>query len=32
MGGGKFESSETPNIKALLRKAGRSDEDRPSLV
>ena len=32
MGGGKFESSEAPNIKALLKKAGRSDEDRPPLV
>ena len=32
MGGGKFESSEAPNIKALLRKAGRSDEDRPPIV
>ena len=31
MGGGKFEHSETPDIRALLRKAGRSGEDRPHL-
>jgi hypothetical protein len=31
MGGTKFESMEEPNIKALLRKAGKSNEDKPSL-
>ena len=31
IGGDKFETYEEPNIKALLRKAGLSDEDKPSL-
>jgi|TARA_Y100000310_G_scaffold18004_1_gene17779 hypothetical protein len=31
MGGGKFEHSETPDIRALLKKAGRPVEDRPYL-
>ena len=31
MGGGKFDPAETPNVKALLRKAGRPTDDKPSL-
>ncbi|MBT7915201.1 hypothetical protein HN588_14990 [Candidatus Bathyarchaeota archaeon] len=31
MGGDQFDMLETPDIKALLRKAGKDDSDKPSL-